>query len=315
MSRLTETAMRGYLSRSIASFNDNKLNGILAEVDFRRYIADCGFAERVSVGGWIARSVGAGSFGHHTAAFFPDTVLPGQDYSPARTIPSPSRSLLTISAILHQVGIRCYHCVPDVSTPDPEQMTWRAAQLGLPSDEPYVPFPVTTDLFPRKAHRYQFLRYHQDIGRMPAEAVPDQFSKEHLRIAFASIYNAEVSDIDGVLWGQRHVYPLEIKEKTPANDRQLGDFFGLDIGPFVKLAYYAAKYGNMHSLFVVREIDNRESRGLVGWWFITFNKLAQYASWVFQAGGPNMQGGRSAVVRVPKVEFTPLNAQTLAGLE
>jgi hypothetical protein len=94
----------------------------------------------------------------------------------------------------------------------------------------------------------------------------------------------------------------------------MGPFFGLDVGPFVKLAFYAAKRGNLHSLFLVREIDNAEERNLVQWWFIKFDELAQFASWVQQGGGPNMGGGRSSVVRVPKCEFHPLTAESLNAL-
>ena len=48
-------------------------------------------------------------------------------------------------------------------------------------------------------------------------------------------------------------------------------------GPFVKLAFYVAKRGNRHSIFLVREIDSIEKRGLVNWWFITFDQLARFA--------------------------------------
>jgi len=76
---------------------------------------------------------------------------------------------------------------------------------------------------------------------------------------------SEMSDVDGIFWGNQYTYPIEIKEKTTANDNKVGDFFGLDLGPFVKLAFYAAKRGNLHSIFVVREIDNPTTRNLVGW--------------------------------------------------
>jgi len=135
-----------------------------------------------------------------------------------------------------------------------------------------------------------------------------------LRVSFQKDFFSELSDIDGIFWGQYHTYPLEIKEKTAAVDSGLGAYFGLDIGPFVKLAFYAAKRGNLHSIFIVREIDSPQSRDLVGWWMITFDQLAQYASWVMRAGGTNMSGGRSAVVRVPRAEFQALNAETLSLL-
>ena len=42
----------------------------------------------------------------------------------------------------------------------------------------------------------------------------------------------------------------------------------------MKLAFYAAKRGNLHSLYVVREIDNTQDRNLVQWWFITFDHIS-----------------------------------------
>jgi len=107
---------------------------------------------------------------------------------------------------------------------------------------------------------------------------------------------------------------MEVKEKTPAKDNKLGDYFGLDVGPFVKLAYYAAKRGNLKSIFVVREINNVEDRQLVNWWFITFDQLAQFASWNPVSGGKNMRGGGSTVIKIPKAEFQPLNVATLSAL-
>jgi hypothetical protein len=42
--------------------------------------------------------------------------------------------------------------------------------------------------------------------------------------------------------------------------------------------------------------------------------LAQFAGWGGRGGGTNMQGGGSAVVRVPKRKFKPLNAENLQEL-
>jgi hypothetical protein len=79
----------------------------------------------------------------------------------------------------------------------------------------------------------------------------------------------------------------------------------------VKLAFYAAKRGNMHSLFIVREIDDVINRKLMKWWAITFEKLAQYASWIPTGGGKSMTGGASHVVKIPKAEFDELDKNSL----
>jgi hypothetical protein len=309
--------MREYLSKSISgNFNKNKLRGLLAEVDLRGHLIALGFGERVSPGGWIARRVGPGEFGHRTAVFFPETIIPARDYSSNRELPQPSRGLHTICATFYQSGIASYFCAATVDKDDaPTSVQWHATEMGLPSEQPYEEFPRNvSENFSGRKKPYKFLRHSCDVSSIPPDAVPEEFSKENLRVAFQSSYFCELSDIDGIFWGQQHTYPLEIKEKTVAPDSKLGPYFGLDIGPFVKLAFYAAKRGNLHSMFVVKEIDDMETRNLINWWFITFDTMAQYASWVFSGGGRNMAGGASAVVKIPRAEFLPLNRETLAAL-
>ena len=316
MSRISTNSMKGFLSTSISSMNRNKINGLLAEVDLRNYLSQIGYADRISPGGWIARREGPGEFGHRTVVFFPETINPGVAYDPGRPMPVPPHGLHTICATFHQTGISAYFCAAGIRTEDnPATIEWSAKQLGLPSDQPYSPFPAClAGMFRERTHRYNFLRYHTETEAIPTAAVAEEFSKESIRVAFQNRYMAEMSDVDGIFWGQQFTYPLEIKEKTPAEDRALGQFFGLDLGPFVKLSYYAAKRGNLHSIFIVREIDSTETRNLVAWWFITYEKLAQYASWIQQGGGRSMTGGQSSVVRIPKAEFQRLTADTLREL-
>jgi len=309
--------MQGYLRRSISSLNQNKRNGLLAEISLRDHLRLLGFQDRTSPGGWIVRQEGQGIFGHTTAVFFPETVQPGVLYAPDRQLPQPTLGLHTICSTFHQSGIASFYCAATIDTKDDAStLQWHSVQLGLPAAQPYVAFldAAAALNFRRRERRYNFLRYKTKTEGIPEGAVPEEFSKEHLRVTFQTGFFSEISDIDGILWGQQHTYPLEIKEKTPAPSRDMGPYFGLDVGPFVKLAFYAAKRGNLHSIFVVREIDSPETRNVVNWWFITFDQMAQFASWVQQSGGRSMTGGRSSVVRIPKAEFRQLNAAALAAL-
>ena len=316
MSVLSVEAMQAYLACSIASLNRNKLNGLLAEVDFRSHLNSLGFGDRVSRGGWIARRVGAGEFAHKTAVFFPETITHGIPYPSSRTLPQPDVGLHTICATFHQTGIAAFFCAATIDQPNVgDSVRWNAIQLGLPTSQNYQVFPgAVAQLFSGRTRKYKYLRHKTDAGLIPTGAVDDEFSKENVRVAFQTSYMAEVSDIDGILWGQQFTYPLEIKEKTVATDKRIGDYFGLDTGPFVKLAYYAARRGNLNSLFIVREIDNVEDRRLVNWWFIRFEELAKFASWVSRAGGAGMGGGASSVVCIPKAEFQPLTKANLESL-
>lgn len=307
--------MRRFLSSSISSLNRNKINGMLAEIDLRNTLINLGFGGRISQGGWIMRNVGPGVFGHNTAVIFPQTIQPNTEYAVGRQLEEPPMALHTICSTMHQIGVHSFYCVPSIITNNrPATISWETKQLGIPVVQPYTPLIPTIQNFGARGRNYNFLRYHTNTNQIPVASLPEEFTKEHLRVNFQTQFMCEMSDIDGILWGQQYTYPIEIKEKTPGTDTKLGEYFGLDVGPFVKLAFYAAKKGNLHSLFFVREINNVVDRELVNWWFITFDKLAQFASWVPMGGGTNMQGGGSTVVKIPKVEFTQLSAATLGAL-
>jgi hypothetical protein len=315
MASLSTDQMRLYLSKSIASLNPNKLNGLLAEVDFRNYLRQIGFADHVSIGGWIVRSEGQGAFGHNTIVIFAETIMPGNDYGQNRQLPRPDDGLHTICATYHQIGIHSYYCCPVIEiNDDPDSIVWYAKQLGVPTEQNYQEFPGDLRGFNKRTKRYKFLRNHTNVNGIALASIPEEFTKEHLRINLQSRYMSEISDIDGIFWGEIKTYPIEIKEKTVAHDNRVGDYFGLDAGPFVKLAFYAAKQGNFNSLFVVREIDDMTTRNLNNWWFITFNQMAQFASWTPISGGKSMTGGRSSVIKIPRSEFQLLNRDNLNNL-
>lgn len=315
MNTITIPKMRKYLSKSITSLNRNKINGLLAEIDFRRKMQSLGYQSKVSIGGWIARSKGMNNFSHSVIVIFPEIIDERTDYAPTRPLPTPALGLHTICATFHQIGIQSYYCVPTINKAnDPMSIKWKSIQLGLPTQEPYESFPESISGHINRNRQYNFLRYHTDVSRIPEEAIQEEFTKEKIRVDFCSKYMSEVSDVDGIFWGETYTYPLEIKEKTVATDRGMGNYFGIDVGPFVKLAFYAAKKGNLRSIFIVREINNVEERGLINWWFITYEKMAQYASWVSIGGGRSMGGGASSTIKIPKAEFLELNDANLSKL-
>lgn len=316
-SSLTLSDMRAYLSRTLSSVNSNKIHGMLAEINFREHVSSLGFADRVSEGGWIVRcdTRGTFNFGQNTVVFFPETVNPQEFYPINRELPQPRQGLHTICATFHQIGIRSYFCAATITDLRiPQNLSWKAIQLGRPEQQTYQTFPDCISGFNKRQRTYNWERHHSNVSLIADSAIPVEFSKESVRLAFQTIFYAEISDVDGIFWGQERTYPIEIKEKTRASDNSIGDYFGLDIGPFVKLAFYAAKSGNLHSIFVVREIDNENERNLVAWRYITFDQLAQYASWVFRGGGRGMTGGISATVMIPAEQFKVLDKEALASL-
>jgi len=319
MNGMSEIVMRRFLSKSICSGEPDdleKIHTLLAEVEFRIHLQNLGFGERVSSGGWIARrDHEEGQFGHSTSVFFPEVVKPGDSYAPDRPMPQPPPGLHTICGTFYQTGITPYYCVATVGkADDTDSIRWFAVQLGVPIQKSYLTFPDSLKQFVARSKKHMLLRGKSDTSKIPLTALSEEFSKEHLRIAFLSKFFSEIADVGGVFLGRQHTYSVEIKEKVVAKNPSAGATFGLDVGSFVKLAFYASKQGPLHSLFAVREIDNVQTRALVGWWFITFEQLARYASWTPKGGGTNMGGGGSTVVQIPKSEFTPLTAAALDAL-
>lgn len=318
MAKISLQTMKDYLSKSLSSSNNNKLNGVLAEIDFRNELVKLNFSDKVSPGGWIIRSTGQGNFGDETVVLFPAIIESAISYPiNATNLPEPPRPLHTICATFHQIGIKSYYCYPVITkTNDHTSIEWYVTQLGVPQTTPYMPLfsEMSKYNFEVRKRKYNFLNNNSIIPGISSMSIAEEFTKEHLRISFQSKFLSELSDVDGVFWGNQYTYPIEIKEKTVAVDPRIGEYFGLDVGPFVKLAYYAAKRGNLHSLFVVREIEDTNTRKLVEWRYITFEKLAQCASWIPVNGGTNMRGGGSSVVRIPKTEFSVLNQSELINL-
>ena len=315
MTSITVSDTQAFLTKCISSLNENKLHGMRAEASFRAHIKSLGATDRVSPGGWIFRKKGELDFGESTVAVFPHTIVPGKNYSavPNRgDVPFP---LHTICATMHQIGINSYYAHPILAKgSSPDAVEWQFIQLGVPWLTNFVSVDVAFSGFLTRSKRYNYLRYKTDVSSLSPSDCVVQFSHESVRIYIENKFMAETSDIDAIVWGDRYTYPMEIKEKEVAHDKDIGDWFGLDTGPFVKLAHYAARKGNLHSLFVVREIEDRKTRKFKQWLITEFDNLAQQASWVPRPGGPGMGGASSMVVRVPRKAFRPLDATALSEI-
>jgi hypothetical protein len=316
MTQLSLKAMRAFLSKSLSSINKNKLNGVRAEAELRNFLHHHGLAGHVLPGGWIARSDSrAGApFGANTVAFFPHAMQPTAKYSSVAGV-NPPPAFHKVGAIFHGIGISTYYLHPIVTTRnDPFSISWYAFGLGPPVLPPPQLFPGCIPGFAPRTRRHNYLRYKSKTAALPAQLIRDEFSRESARVSFSSKFFSEIVDVDALFWGKHKVYPIEIKEKTAANDKAIGDWFGLDVSPFVKLSHYSARRGNLDALFIVREIDHESSRNLVGWWYVDFETLAKNAAWTPRGGGRDMRGGRSTVIRIPKAAFKVLDAAALHSL-
>lgn len=137
------------------------------------------------------------------------------------------------------------------------------------------------------------------------EAVSALFWFEYALYYFQIDYLFSINDLDLFIVGPSgQPYPVELKSKAAASDKTTGDWFGIDIGPFAKLAFFTANSQHNDALYVVEEVDT--DRKHVAWWGIRFTELVKSCAWVGQGGGKGMRGGASSTYKISKTAFTPL---------
>lgn len=122
------------------------------------------------------------------------------------------------------------------------------------------------------------------------------YLKSELRVSPADPY-----DIDSffISLSQRHIYPVEIKEKSPAESG--GEkFFGLDAGRILMLLRLSLA-NDSNALYLIRELS--DSRIFTGWKYMTLCDLIMTAGWNLQGGGAGMGGQSTQTVRLPYSEF------------
>jgi hypothetical protein len=113
-------------------------------------------------------------------------------------------------------------------------------------------------------------------------------------------------DVDGfiVSHSQRHIFPIEIKEKFVGGSGASA-FFGIDAGRIVMLLRLCLPTES-NALYIIRETD--ASGRFCGWKYITLSALLMAAKWNLQAGGRGMGGQDTQTVIIPYVAFDDLDA-------
>lgn len=115
------------------------------------------------------------------------------------------------------------------------------------------------------------------------------YLKNHLRKSLDDPY-----DVDAfVVSYTGTVMPVEIKEKSPT---PRGDF-GIDAGRILMLLRLCLATDS-NALYLIRQVDENSTRGLVGWKYITLADMVIGCSWNLQAGGRGMGGGSTQTVMI-----------------
>ncbi|MGF6555882.1 hypothetical protein ABIA48_002262 [Pseudomonas sp. S30_BP2TU TE3576] len=316
-----------FLETQWSSINENKIKGILAEVRLKDFLAthDAYFGP----GGWIVVP------GKPTHTPIPTKckvcLLPRGRVFSWQTASSVGATLspAEISAYTYfrQLGIRTYFVDPinpneaNFVFPSPSSAAGRAnypkpyqlelKEVGRRGELITVSPETVFDVFPSRVGNGG-LRCNTlgriNLGTPPwndPSIVSDLFWFEYARYYFQIDYLLSNNDLDMyVIGASGSAYPVELKSKKAADSQTLGKWFGIDMGPFAKLAFFTANGMNTDALYIVEELgDNNQ---FIQWLAIRYTELVKVCSWVGQSGGTGMTGGTSSTYKVPKAAFLPL---------
>jgi hypothetical protein len=127
-------------------------------------------------------------------------------------------------------------------------------------------------------------------------------------------------DVDSFLMSisQKHIFPMEVKEKFPGQNRD-DKFFGIDAGRIMMLLRLCIP-SDANALYLIRELD--EDGTFIGWKYMTLSDIIMSSSWNLQAGGPGMGGQSTQTIRLPydyfrtfePAEITEENLKTIGSL-
>ncbi|MCL6453742.1 MAG: hypothetical protein K6T78_09000 [Alicyclobacillus sp.] len=315
-----------FLETQWSSINENKTKGVLAEIRFTDYLNSLSSLFEYQIpGGWILTP-------NKPTGFIPAqkriVIIPvNQPFSwSSTTTTHPFTAQVIAHSYFRQAGMEVYFAYAD---PAPTRSS--EVSFTLPARRNYQrSYPLTfhkvsssgLQSVPEKTVMRNFtsrrgaigLRAYQ-TGRLnrcvfpwnDPSIVTSLFWKEYVKYYLQVRFLISNNDLDFFLVANSgRSFPVEFKSKTPGIDPSIGDFFGIDVAPFVKLSYFISLSNNMDALFVVEEID--DSGATIEWWGIKFSDLLKNCSWFSSAGGEAMTGGPSTTVRVPKLAFTRLDS-------
>jgi hypothetical protein len=315
-----------FLETQWSGINQNKIKGIKSEIRLEQYLASDPIRtlyRSIIPGGWIlapGKNLIIDPVTKGRIAIIPICTA----FSWSGSIKNqPMEALIKAESYFGQVGIETYFAEFDtkkdpqiedsfiVPTPRNYITSYEMNFYRILHEREEVPelqvmryFPPRNDNRGLKVRKSEIAADHSPWTD-PA-LVTNLFWKEYVRYYLQKKYLISSNDMDFFIVGlSGKAYPIELKSKTASVDKSLGDWFGIDIGPFSKLSFFVSLSNNMEALYFVEEVD--ENGNTCEWWGVKFSELLKYCFWVPQSGGKSMGGTSSSTVKVPKVIFKKLS--------
>ncbi len=275
--------------------------GALAEGRFFvERLRPLGFQERAIGGCWLV-APDVGEYWKHRKAFFLGRMEGG--CVPVR--------ITEAGLYLRGLGISSYLAVPKPRDGLPPE--WDYYDVLRPSGGP-VQLANIMSGYAARQRAYKPQKTGADttlLGTLPTDVLDEIYLKQCLFDTLSTDHRFAAVDLDAFFFGRERIIPIEIKEKTSAERGTPGAYFGLDVGPFVKLCLFLQ---SGEPLFVVREIFDEKDRTNHQWKYVRFREALAASNWVHIEGGQSMTGGRSVTIRIPYACFSDLTERAMAEL-
>ncbi len=319
-----------FLETQWSSVTENKIKGIKAEIRLENYLYSADISPLIDYiipGGWII-SPGKNTLINTTTtgriALLP---IPTRFSWTENLMPPSLTAQILAESYFRQVGIKTYFTKFDSNPENNDESDFQIPRKGNyvtsytldfykigANGLDNIPFQNAFYRFPDRVGKRGMRAYNLDRINNTEEpwnnssAVTKLFWKEYCRYYIHRNKYVSSNDLDFFLVGKSgKAYPVELKSKTVYIDNNIGDWFGIDVGPFTKLSFFVSLSNNMEALYFVEEINDEGQT--INWLGIKFSELLKYCHWVTQGGGKGMGGGSTTTIKVPRSVF--INLQDL----
>lgn len=303
----------------------NKAKGLLCQTVFQNEINNGIFgpdaSEKIFPGCWTLAPKEVDFYNFRFCFFIHSDILRNDDndFTPKKLLGDKFRPFYAIAEYLKNAGIGLVYCTPSteeghinidrIQEKKYNDISWNFFKFQNEKFEPVD----SRDFFgmwagnkgrPSRGNNWNpdvkadFKR--QPVNTIKAHLLNELFMTGYLKSILRKPLN-DPYDVDNFLisLSQKHVFPMEIKEKFPAPDRH-GNFFGIDAGRILMLLRLCIP-NESNAIYLIRELD--ESGKFISWKYMTLSDIIMTASWNLQAGGPGMGGQSTQTVRLPYNEF------------
>lgn len=312
----------------------NKAKGLLCQSVFIDNAKDKIFGpdaqEKIFPGCWLL-SPKEQDFYKYRFCFFihPHTTMNDEkDITPKKLLGNNFRPFFAIAEFLKNSGIGIVYCVPSTESGDIDiyhiinrlykHIRWNCFLFHKDKFIPIDPYGFF--------ERWSGNRGRQGRGTEWDPNVKTEFKKQNIETLKSHLLNelffngflkgilkkplGDPYDVDNFLisLSQKHIFPMEIKEKFPATARD-GNYFGIDAGRILMLIRLCIP-NDANAIYLIRELD--EAGTFKSWKYMTLSDIIMTSSWNLQAGGRGMGGQATQTVRLPYDDFKIFNSDTIS---